>query len=135
MIDFDMFVGLTIEDAKEELAKVFFECARYERPSMEWTTVLDMFCNKYCMNDPKGDVVITTNDAGHIVAVTRQNEEGVVLSTLAISEPVGGRTDYPELSMKYAMHSGDGVTACWDSEQVKAYADATYILRTTSRPE
>ncbi len=36
---------MQLEDAKEDLAKVFFECARYERPSREWIAALDAFTN------------------------------------------------------------------------------------------
>lgn len=35
-----------IEDAKEELAALFFQCARYERPSTDWRAALDAFCNR-----------------------------------------------------------------------------------------
>lgn len=35
-----------------------------------------------------GEVVVSKNEAGHIVAVTRQDAEGRVLSTLAISAPI-----------------------------------------------
>ncbi len=34
-----------LADAKEALAQVFFECARYERPSTEWIQALDDFCH------------------------------------------------------------------------------------------
>ena len=33
----------TIEDAKEELAQLFFQCASYERPSTDWIKALDSF--------------------------------------------------------------------------------------------
>ena len=33
-----------IEDAKEEIAELFFQCARYERPSFDWKNALDTFC-------------------------------------------------------------------------------------------
>ena len=36
----------------------------------------------------EGEVVITKNDAGHIVAVTRQDSDGCVIKTLAISAPI-----------------------------------------------
>lgn len=35
---------MDIEDAKDNLAKLFFECARYERNSMDWKEALDTFC-------------------------------------------------------------------------------------------
>lgn len=38
--------------------------------------------------EDQGELVITKNDAGHIVAVTRQDAAGRVLSTLAISAPI-----------------------------------------------
>lgn len=37
---------------------------------------------------PEGDIVVTKNDAGHIVSVTRQNDEGVVLSVVSLSAPI-----------------------------------------------
>lgn len=42
------------------------------------------------MTTPPGEIVITKNEVGHIVAVTRQDEEGRILDTLAISEPIYG---------------------------------------------
>lgn len=32
-----------IADAKEKLAELFFQCARYERPSMDWFAALDAY--------------------------------------------------------------------------------------------
>lgn len=56
--------------------KVLEPCVRYEQAARRAPVV------------PEGDVVITTNDFGHIVAVTRQDEDGVALSVLAMSEPI-----------------------------------------------
>ena len=36
---------MQLEDEKEALAKIFFECARYERPSTEWIAALESFTN------------------------------------------------------------------------------------------
>ena len=38
--------------------------------------------------ETQGELVITKNDMGHIVSVTRQNEEGVILEVLAMSAPI-----------------------------------------------
>lgn len=46
----------------------------------EWKAVVQ--------HQPAGEIVVTTNQDGHIVAVTRQDENGVILSVLAISEPI-----------------------------------------------
>jgi len=35
-----------IEDAKEDLAEIFFQCARYERNSTDWNQALDEFCTR-----------------------------------------------------------------------------------------
>ena len=37
--------------------------------------------------EPVGDVVVTRNDAGEIVAVTRQDDEGRILSVIAEAQP------------------------------------------------
>ncbi len=37
---------MQFEDEKEALAKIFFECARYERPSTEWIAALESFTNE-----------------------------------------------------------------------------------------
>jgi len=37
---------MTLADEKEALATIFFECARYERPSTEWIAALDLFATK-----------------------------------------------------------------------------------------
>jgi len=37
---------MTLDDEKEALATIFFECARYERPSTEWIAALDLFTAK-----------------------------------------------------------------------------------------
>lgn len=36
---------MDIDDEKESLAKIFFQCARYERPSTEWVAALDAYTN------------------------------------------------------------------------------------------
>jgi hypothetical protein len=32
-----------VRDQMEEIARVFFECARYERPSTDWRQIFDEF--------------------------------------------------------------------------------------------
>ena len=41
-----------IEDAKEELAGLIFQCARYQRPSTDWKAALDKFCETYLAKKP-----------------------------------------------------------------------------------
>lgn len=40
-----------LDDAKEELAEVFFKSARYERPSTDWILALNAFCDRFIVQD------------------------------------------------------------------------------------
>lgn len=51
-----------IEDAKEELAQLIFQCARYQRPSTDWKAALDKFCETYLAKQPvESEPVAWTN--------------------------------------------------------------------------
>jgi hypothetical protein len=47
---------MNIEDKKEDLAELFFECARYERPSYEWKGALDKFVDEI-LEDQKAKII------------------------------------------------------------------------------
>lgn len=72
----------------------------------------------------KGDLVITKNDAGHIVAVTRQDEDGVVLETLAISAPIYTAAPDPQ-----------GVPSLIESVKRTVTESGTVIEQLTLTPE
>lgn len=36
-----------LDDAKEDLAAIFFQCARYQRPSTDWIAALNAFCERF----------------------------------------------------------------------------------------
>lgn len=48
-------------------------------------TIVRPFADR--LKQPPGDVVVTRNEAGRIVAVTRQDEEGRILSVIAEGQP------------------------------------------------
>lgn len=37
---------MDIDDEKENLANLFFQCARYERPSTDWIAALDSYTDE-----------------------------------------------------------------------------------------
>ncbi len=51
---------MTLADEKEALATIFFECARYERPSTEWIAALDLFTEKVAETERKRAQVLIT---------------------------------------------------------------------------
>ena len=54
-----------------------------------WKQDVDIQTNK----QPEGDVVATTTEEGYIVCVTRQDEEGRVLSIIAEGKPPKEKED------------------------------------------
>ena len=63
----------------------------------------------------RGEIVVTKNDAGHIVAVTRQDEEGRILSVLSMSAPIysAAPVELPEPDMHAINYSVDGEEPEW----------------------
>lgn len=93
---------------------------------------------------PAGEVVVTKNSTGQIVAVTRQDEEGRVLSVIAQSEvataPAGGVTDVAAFvqAVEYARDHGWPTDARESLERiasgVRKRAALTTAARRQSRP-
>ena len=74
-----------------------------------------------------GEVVVTTDPAGHILAVTRQDAEGVVLKVLAISAPLYSTVSAEDLQLLANDRPSEG-------EALHVWAvDAETILRELAR--
>ena len=79
-----------------------------------------------------GEIVVTKNEAGQIVAVTRQDEEGRVLSVVAESTPPTEPSaevvlPEPDLGMPWRVNAasdGSAHSAGYTADQMRAYGDA-----------
>lgn len=82
-----------VEDAKEGLAELFFQCARYERPSTDWKEALEFFCGmliakerEACAKACESEDVAPSDDAigvqEVIAAKIRMRSNVLELSTL-----------------------------------------------------
>jgi hypothetical protein len=74
-----------------------------------------------------GEIVVTTDPAGHILAVTRQDAEGVILKVLAISTPIYNSVSLEDLQLLANDRPSEG-------EALYVWAtDAEAVLRSLAR--
>lgn len=81
------------------------EALKYEKDAnnpLDWHHDKTMHALRAALEQPQGGVVVTTNQQGHCIAVTRQDEEGRILSVVWESkqpqveqEPVGEAGSMP----------------------------------------
>ena len=89
----------------------------------EYSAALEMVRQPQAVagGEPVGDVVVTTDDAGHIVAVTRQDEEGRILSVIATSAPT--HTAPPPQAVREPLNTIDLMRVVMDAERYRAFID------------
>jgi len=86
---------------------------------------------------PIGEVVVTKTEDGQIVAVTRQDDEGHILSVIATCDPSEQQAQpgaiYAELHEPDATTVGLG--AVWNRHSMRDFADRTHALRMQAAPK
>ena len=79
----------------------------------------------------RGEDVVTKNDAGHIVAVTRQDEEGRILSVLSMSAPIYSAAPVP---LSDEMPEGWQMVPIQITEEMEVAAENDYEMNSTYFP-
>ncbi len=71
----------TLEDAKEALAELFFQCARYERPSTDWRAALDEFCARFATHPEQA----LQAGGGDTVALPTNEEQAELMAKVGMA--------------------------------------------------
>lgn len=88
----EMNLAMTVE----EVARIISGAPFPSKQSLSKArAVVEFMENRSALTPPEGHVVVTRNEAGQAVSVTRQDDEGRTLSVIAEFEPVKGDMGNP----------------------------------------